>query len=192
LFFREPAVVSYPRLLKKKGVVVEKEVVTSMDIFPTFVRLAGGEVASNVDGKDILPLLMREAGGEAEGKGTEGEGDTKSISRRQGEAGRDKKAQSESEGNQKSKEEGEAEELLAFAKQFSESLGPHEGSPIFWEYMGQMAVRLGDWKLVLNGQANFFDTRFTFLFLFLPLPSSSPPLRLFSLLSSFTFAYLLS
>jgi arylsulfatase A-like enzyme len=89
---REPAILVYPARLPEGRVC--REMCAMMNIFPTFVTLAGGEVQESdrpaVDGHDIFPML------------TEG--------------------------------------------------APNPLHRLFWAYGGQLAVREGNWKLVLNGK----------------------------------------
>lgn len=90
---REPAIICYPQRIAP-GQVYDKPGFM-LDIFPTILKLAGGNL-SNVlplDGVDILPALE----------------ETEANSERQ----------------------------------------------LFWEYNGQLAVRQGKWKLVLNGKLDF-------------------------------------
>ncbi|GAB3661307.1 hypothetical protein GCM10028791_35740 [Echinicola sediminis] len=57
---RVPAIAWWPGTVRKN--VVSTSLVTSMDLFPTFVNLAGGKLPSGkeMDGKDIMPLLKGE------------------------------------------------------------------------------------------------------------------------------------
>lgn len=91
---REPAMLTYPKRVAPGQVCDEPAIM--LDVFPTLLKLAGGEIGPDrpVDGFDILPLAL--------------------------------------EAEQKS---------------------PH--TQIFWEYNGQLAVREGNWKLVLNGKLDF-------------------------------------
>ena len=86
---RVPAIMSWPSVIPSGQVIAQVGV--AMDIFPTFLKAAGGDVAQlQPDGSDILPMV---AGGQPT---------------------------------------------------------PHEA--VFWEMEEQTAVRMGKWKLVLNGQ----------------------------------------
>ena len=87
---REPAILSRPGVISP-GQVCDK-IGAMMDIFPTFMEIAGGE-PPKCDGSSILPMVMEGAP------------------------------------------------------------SPHER--LFWEYHGQLAVRQGKWKLVLNGKLDF-------------------------------------
>ncbi len=89
----EPAILSYPKMVKAGQ--VSPEVGVMVDVFPTLLKLAGGEIPENLtlDGCDMLPTLTNNA--------------------------------------------------------------PNPHSEIFWEYNGQLAVRQGKWKLVLNGKLDF-------------------------------------
>lgn len=55
---RVPMVVSWPRAVAQ-GKVVEN-IVSSLDLFPTFAALAGADVPSSLDGMDLSPLLLGE------------------------------------------------------------------------------------------------------------------------------------
>ncbi|HMC28907.1 MAG TPA: sulfatase-like hydrolase/transferase, partial [Verrucomicrobiae bacterium] len=59
---REPFIVRWPNHVPAGR--VSHELVTAMDLFPTFARLAGAEVPHDriIDGKDIWPLLSGEPG----------------------------------------------------------------------------------------------------------------------------------
>ncbi|WP_154901811.1 sulfatase family protein [Gimesia maris] len=59
--FRVPTIVWWPETVPA-GTVCE-ELATTMDLLPTFARLAGGKVPSDriIDGHDIRPLIMGEA-----------------------------------------------------------------------------------------------------------------------------------
>ncbi|MDI6829267.1 MAG: sulfatase-like hydrolase/transferase [Armatimonadota bacterium] len=94
---RMPAIMSVPSLVPA-GQVCD-EVGAMMDIFPTFIEFAGGELPSDrhIDGMSIRKVI------------TEG------------------------------------------------AKSPHDF--IFWEYNGQLAVRHGKWKLVLNGKLDFSRTQ---------------------------------
>lgn len=87
---REPAIMSWPARIEA-GQTCDK-VGAMMDVFPTFLGMAGGK-PTGVDGSDVLPMLT------------------------------------------------------------SEAPSPHER--LFWEHGGQLAVRQGKWKLVLNGMLDF-------------------------------------
>ncbi|MBB3699856.1 sulfatase-like hydrolase/transferase [Flammeovirga yaeyamensis] len=60
---RVPFVISYPKHLKKGTF---DQPVTSLDLTPTFVKLAGGEIKKNdkLDGVDIMPYLLKEKEGD--------------------------------------------------------------------------------------------------------------------------------
>lgn len=87
---RMPAIMTWPARIEA-GQTCGK-VGAMMDIFPTFLGIAGGE-AEDVDGADVLPMVT------------------------------------------------------------SGAPSPHER--VFWDYNGQLAVRQGKWKLVLNGRIDF-------------------------------------
>ena len=55
---RVPFIISYPNKLKNK---IYEEAITSLDLTPTFVSLAGGEIKSSdqLDGVDIMPYLTK-------------------------------------------------------------------------------------------------------------------------------------
>lgn len=89
---REPAILSYPARVKKGQ--VWDELAVMMDIFPTFLSLAGVPSSNqDIDGIDITNMII---------DGSE---------------------------------------------------SPHD--QVFWEYDGQLAIRQGKWKLVLNGRLDF-------------------------------------
>lgn len=54
---REPAIVRWPGVIPEG--LVSADPATNMDLFPTFVRLAGGQLPRDrvLDGRDIMPLL---------------------------------------------------------------------------------------------------------------------------------------
>ncbi len=86
---RSPAIISWPERIPG-GQVISK-VGVAMDIFPTFLKAAGGDLTQyKLDGLDIMPMV-------ADGK-------------------------------------------------------PSSHQEVFWEMVGQTAVRRGKWKLVLHGQ----------------------------------------
>lgn len=60
--FRVPCIVRWPG--KVPPGTVCREVVTSMDLFPTFAKLAGAELPEDrtIDGKDVWPILAGEPG----------------------------------------------------------------------------------------------------------------------------------
>jgi len=85
---RVPAIMNWPGHIPEGQ--VSDEVGIAMDVFPTFLKAAGGDPSQyELDGLDIMPMA-------AQGKPS-----------------------------------------------------PHE--TVFWEFRGQVAVRRGKWKLVLNG-----------------------------------------
>jgi len=85
---RVPAIMTWPGHIEP-GQVID-EVGVAMDIFPTFVKAAGGDISQyQLDGLDVMPMVTQ-------GKPS-----------------------------------------------------PHD--LLFWEFRGQVAVRQGRWKLVLNG-----------------------------------------
>ena len=94
---REPAILTWRNGFD--GRRVSDEVCGTMDIFPTFLQIAGCDVPSDrvIDGSSILPLLK------------------------------------------------------------DDEPSPHER--IFWDYAGQLAVREGPWKLVLDGKLDFSRTQ---------------------------------
>jgi arylsulfatase A len=55
--FRVPCIVRWPNQIPTGA--VDNNLVTSMDLFPTFVKLAGGETPTDrkIDGKDVWPIL---------------------------------------------------------------------------------------------------------------------------------------
>lgn len=86
---RVPGIISWPEKIPGGQVLHEAGIAT--DIFPTFIKAAGGDICGyELDGEDILPALC----------------DKTSLPQRE----------------------------------------------LYWEMMGQTAVRRGDWKLVLKGQ----------------------------------------
>ncbi len=87
---REPAILTWPGRIEAGRIC--DEVGVMMDVFPTFVGIAGGE-AKGVDGSDVLPMVT------------------------------------------------------------SGAPSPHKR--VFWDYNGQLAVRQGKWKLVINGRIDF-------------------------------------
>ncbi|MGO4538768.1 sulfatase family protein [Paenibacillus sp. 2TAB19] len=90
---REPAILSYPALLGRGG-IVRHEPCAMMDVVPTVLELAGIEPpVHHLDGKSIVPLLGQP--------------------------------------------------------------GEQHHERLFWSYEGQLAVREGKWKLVLNGKLDF-------------------------------------
>ena len=88
---RVPAILSWPRRIPS-GYVCHK-VGVMMDIFPTFLELAGAPMEYEVDGSSIMPMILHDA--------------------------------------------------------------PTPHDYLFWEYDGQLAVRHGRWKLVLNSRLSF-------------------------------------
>ncbi len=54
---RVPCIIRYPGKIGKG--IMSDEIVTNMDLYPTFARMAGVELPSNkkIDGKDMMPLL---------------------------------------------------------------------------------------------------------------------------------------
>ena len=59
---REPTVIRWPGKIPVGG--VNDEIMTSMDLLPTFAKLAGAEIPTDrtIDGKDIWPTLIGESG----------------------------------------------------------------------------------------------------------------------------------
>jgi len=94
---RMPAILSWPGGIPS-GQVCE-EVGAMMDIFPTLLEIAGGELPKDrtIDGASILPVVTGSA--------------------------------------------------------------PSPHRQLFWEYGDQLAVRRGEWKLVLNGKLDFGRTQ---------------------------------
>lgn len=89
---REPAILTYPAQIE--GGQVLDDLGVMMDIYPTFVDLAGGEIdADDIDGENVLDMVRKNTG------------------------------------------------------------TPHE--QVFWELDGQLAVRQGEFKLVLDGKLDF-------------------------------------
>lgn len=60
--FREPTLAWWPGTIPADSTC--DEVITAMDLFPTFAKLSGGNVPTDrvIDGKDISPLLLAEKG----------------------------------------------------------------------------------------------------------------------------------
>ncbi|VGO11995.1 Arylsulfatase [Pontiella desulfatans] len=56
---RVPFIVSMPGSLPQ-NVVNEKAIISTMDIFPTILDLAGEDIPGNLDGRSLLPVLMGE------------------------------------------------------------------------------------------------------------------------------------
>ena len=58
---RVPTVVRWPKKIPE-GVVID-EVMTAMDLLPTFAKLAGAQIPTDrvIDGKDIMPVLQQKA-----------------------------------------------------------------------------------------------------------------------------------
>jgi arylsulfatase A-like enzyme len=94
---REPAILNWPAVIST-GQVCD-EVGAMMDIFPTFLEIAGVKLPNDrtIDGTNILAMVTESA------------------------------------------------------------QSPHDR--LFWEYHGQLAVRQGKWKLVLNGKLDFHRTQ---------------------------------
>nr|WP_144920590.1 sulfatase-like hydrolase/transferase [Paenibacillus bovis] len=90
---REPAILSYPSKINQGKII--HEVGVMMDVFPTFLEIAGIALPENhpIDGKSVWKMMTED------------------------------------------------------------EASPH--SSVYWEYDGQLAVRKGDWKLVLDGKLDF-------------------------------------
>lgn len=92
---RMPAILAAPGRIPG-GQVCDKPGMM-MDIFPTFLEMAGGKAGDSVDGASVLPMVAKD--------------------------------------------------------------GPSPHKDLLWEYQGQLAIRRGKWKLVLDGKLDFSRTQ---------------------------------